>query len=76
MSCMQCDLHKGGFKTENEFSSFEDLISNLVKSGRLTEIGRNPDARFFEVKYQCNECTTIWALSFPDQAYRGGWNEE
>ena len=76
MTCMQCNLHKGGFRSESEFSKFEDLVASLVKSGQLIELGRNSDARFFEVGYRCNVCNAIWALSFPDQSYRGGWDEK
>ncbi len=76
MSCMQCNLHKGGFKTESEFSQFDNLINGLVESGQLVDLGRKLDARFFEVRYQCSSCGKMWILSFPDQAYRGGWHEE
>lgn len=76
MSCGQCDLHKGVFKTENDFSNFENLIANLVQSGKLVDLGRNYNARFFEVRYRCSLCNAIWSLSFPDQAHRGRWYEE
>lgn len=76
MSCVQCDLHKNGFQTENEFTDFEDLLGQLVRSAQFERLGRKSEARFFEVRYKCNNCNAIWILSIPDQAYRGGWHEE
>ncbi len=76
MSCSYCKLHKGVFKTEYEFSAFEKLIDRLVVKGKLLELGRKEGSRFFEFRYQCSTCSKIWILSFPDQAYRGGWHEE
>lgn len=76
MSCLECDLHKGGFDTEEGFCEFDILLEELVKSNKLKFLGRKINTRFFEIKYQCKNCDAIWTLSIPDQAFRGGWNEE
>lgn len=76
MSCIKCDLHKNGFKTEEEFSKFDILVSNYVQKGQMVELGKKINTRFLEVRYKCSTCKAVWVLSFPDQAYRGGWYEE
>lgn len=76
MSCQQCKLHQGGFKTEDEFIQFEKKINNLIKSGQLEELARKDNSRFFESRFRCNTCNAVWILSYPDQAYRGDWREE
>ena len=60
MSCNKCDLHNNGFKSEDEFVIFQELIASLVKAGQLMELERKLDARFFDVRYQCNFCQTFW----------------
>lgn len=76
MSCIKCNLHKGIFVTEKEFCEFDDLLEKLVISNELKYLGVKKGTMFFEIEYQCCKCNAIWCLSVPDQAFRGGWNEE
>lgn len=76
MSCINCKLRNGSFKTEKDFREFEELLQNLVKDSIFLCLGQINESRFFEIKYQCQCCNTIWILSIPDQSFRGGWREE
>lgn len=76
MSCIQCNLHRGEFRSEHEFSQFYNLITDLVSSSKLIKIDEKSNFEFFVVRYKCSFCNTIWVLSIPDQAYRGGWHNE
>jgi ribosomal protein L44E len=76
MSCINCKFHKGDFKTEQSFHEFDMLLQYLVNDGKFKYLGEKKATRFFELRYQCQYCNTIWTLSIPDQAFRGGWNEE
>jgi hypothetical protein len=75
MTCNTCNIHKGEFKTENDYSIFENKIKLLEKQQILKLIKQvdvnNP---FLIYEYKCTQCGQNWEFSIPDQAFRGGWN--
>jgi hypothetical protein len=76
MSCIACNLHNGNFKTEKNFHELNELLQQLVENSKFEFLGKKESTRFLEVRYLCRYCNTIWILSVPDQAFRGGWREE
>jgi hypothetical protein len=76
MSCISCNFYEGGFKTENDFREFEDLLQRLVRDEKFVCLGEIINSKFFDIRYQCKCCGTAWVLSIPDQSFRGGWREE
>ena len=76
MSCSNCNLKKGPFRTEKIYLDFMDQIRFLVKEGNLSKLGEiEPKGPFITLKYKCNKCGQNWVLQVPDQAFRGGWYE-
>ena len=80
MSCTVCTFGKNksisSFATEHLFIKFKSQIGSLVSSGAMQVLNSHEDNRpFISKHYKCNECSQIWQLEFPDQAFRGGYQE-
>lgn len=76
MSCGVCQVHQGGFASEQEFVRFRNHVGSLVKSDVLENLGQiDLSGPFVKIKYQCKQCGQLWVLEFPDQAFRGGWKK-
>lgn len=76
MICSACDIHKGGFLSENAYVKFEKILSEASRRGDLTGIGKmQAGGPFLKLRYLCNRCGRCWQLTVPDQAFRGEWKE-
>lgn len=75
MSCANCKLPIKKFDTEKDYVKFSESLSTLVNSGKYMRLGLDVKNGFVEISYQCQGCSTMWKLSVPDQAFRGGWHE-
>lgn len=75
---MNCNLCKGLYSSIRwETDTFENIkkkINVFVHEGRVINLGLADDKTpFFIANYQCNECLSYWKLTYPDQAFRGGF---
>lgn len=76
MSCSTCLVHKGKFKSASEFTLVREKLGLLVKQKKMECEGEvNSTSPFIELAYKCLDCGQRWKLSYPDQAYRGGYEE-
>jgi len=76
MSCKVCLIHKGEFSTESQYRALKERIASLIENGDMEYLGEVKPSVFYEDRYQCKKCGQVWILSTPDQAFRGGWEEE
>lgn len=77
MTCNSCNIWRKPFQTQEQFTQFKKKLVELVDNGILMKIDIEANSSpFHEVFYKCLNCGQKWRLSFPDQAYRGGWFEQ
>ncbi len=71
--CLENLIYK--FDSQKEFEAFEAIVQNKCINKKL-EILKREEADFwapfdsYEL-YKCNSCGEIWALSIPENAWRG-----
>ncbi len=76
MSCETCIVHRGKFKSGDEFKLVKEKIRNLVQSNKMENLGEfDLVSPYFVFAYRCLNCGQVWKLSYPDQAYRGTCEE-
>ena len=76
--CKDCFL-KGidSFATWQDFESFTQVLQVKREAGQLIPIEKpvspslKADLTAVDAYYQCSSCNEIWALSSPDNAWRG-----
>jgi len=76
MICKNCSIHKGSFSTESVFLDFKKKLSAMTEEGYLKKLNQiDSVGPFIKWKYECCLCNQKWVLSYPDQAFRGGWEK-
>ena len=79
MSCTVCDNLYKTYKSHNQGTvGVKRLIRQYAdeqKVAKLELIVHNEEP-FFQARYQCNNCSTIWVLIYPDHAFPGSFEKE
>ncbi len=76
MSCETCIVHRGKFKSCDEFKLVKEKINYLLQSNKMETLGDfDLTSPYFVFAYKCLNCGQVWKLSYPDQAYRGAYEE-
>lgn len=72
-NCFQTSIYR--FDTYHDFEAFEDKLQRKCAKKQLTIVDRQAtdylstyDSCIF---YKCRNCNEVWALSIPDNAWRG-----
>ena len=75
LTCPNCrGLARNSFGSEGDFLAMEKTINVMVADSRLRPVKNAAPVDqplFPQDHYECAACGTRWALSHPDQAYRG-----
>ena len=73
--CPACrSLFHARFNAETDFIKLLQRLSAMVEAGSLYAVPEAPpldQPDFPQDHFRCSACGTLWALSHPDQAYRG-----
>jgi hypothetical protein len=72
--CRNC-FSKGtaGFATWQDYESLSQVLQEKCTAGQMSVVAKPKSSAndFAEAYYQCSSCKEIWALSSPENAWRG-----
>lgn len=75
MNCLICQELKKEIRWEKDsFDNIKKKLNSFVEEKKLSNIGQqNLKSPFLVINYRCSQCSCIWELTYPDQAFRGGF---
>ncbi|VBB09669.1 Hypothetical protein LUCI_4967 [Lucifera butyrica] len=65
-----------GFYSIYEFERFQKYLEGIVRTGDMKEVPvQEYYATFQEKWFECDNCSQIWRLVYPDFPFKGLWNK-